>query len=293
MLPESPRFLMSHDREEEAAAIFVKYHAEGDADSLLVKAEIAQVRETIKTEMEASQMSWMALIKAPGMRRRMYITLFLGLFTQLSGNTLLGYYSSILFDMMGYTTQYAKSRINVANACWSFINATILALVITRFPRRVMYMISAGSMLCVFIGITVSLQALQVAQAAKVKNAAAGIASLFFYFAYSPCYNMGNNALTYSKFLHFAKPKAPFSNTGNSLPGRALALQPPKPRHQHPTALRQDRRLLLHVRQPHRPRRHRVEVPGHLLRLDRLRVLRHLRAVPRDQQPHARGARVP
>jgi hypothetical protein len=32
------------------------------------------------------------------------------------------------------------------------------------------------------------------------KNAAAGIATIFFIFAYSPCYNLGYNALTYSKY---------------------------------------------------------------------------------------------
>ncbi|KAF4980438.1 hypothetical protein FZEAL_3554 [Fusarium zealandicum] len=198
LLPESPRFLVSQDRSEEAAAILVKYHAEGDADSQLVKAEIVQIRETIQTEMEVSKQSWLGLLRSPGMRRRLLVTAFIGLFTQLSGNTLISYYSSVLFQMMGYTSSYAKTRINLANACWSLLNATIIALVVTRFKRRNMYMLSASLMLCAFIGITVSLERLQVAEAAGVKNTSAGIAALFFYFAYSPTYNIGNNALTYT-----------------------------------------------------------------------------------------------
>lgn len=62
-----------------------------------------------------------------------------------------------------------------------------------------MYMLSASLMLCAFIGITVSLERLQVAESAGLKNQAGGIAALFFYFAYSPTYNIGNNALTYSE----------------------------------------------------------------------------------------------
>ncbi|SPO01577.1 related to hexose transporter protein [Cephalotrichum gorgonifer] len=200
-LPESPRFLISKDRAEEAHAILVKYHAEGDPDSLLVRAEISQIEETIKTEMELSKQSWMDLIRTAGMRRRVYVTIFIGLFTQLSGNTLISYYSSVLFEMMGYTDPKVKTQINLANSCWGLINTAVIALIVARFPRRKMYMLSAGLMLAVFVAMTVSLQKLQVAQDLGVKNNGAGISALFWYFSYSPCYNIGNNALTYTYLI--------------------------------------------------------------------------------------------
>ncbi|KAM5369044.1 hypothetical protein ACJZ2D_009139 [Fusarium nematophilum] len=201
LLPESPRFLVSKDRVEDAAAVLVKYHAEGDADSHLVKAEIVQIRETIRTEMEVSKQSWLELVSTPGMRRRVLVTVFIGLFTQLSGNTLISYYSGILFNMMGYTSNYAKTRINLAYACWSLLTGTIIALIVTRFKRRKMYMLSASLMLLAFIGITVSLERMQAANNAGVTNKSAGVAALFFYFAYQPTYNIGNNALTYTYLI--------------------------------------------------------------------------------------------
>ena len=88
-LPESPRWLISHDRFEEAEAILIKYHAEGNPDSDFVKSEIEQIRATIQLEAEASKKSWMDLISTSGMRRRTIITSQLGLFTQWSGNTLI------------------------------------------------------------------------------------------------------------------------------------------------------------------------------------------------------------
>lgn len=88
-LPESPRYLISKDRYDEAQAILVKYHAEGDTNSLFVKAELAQIEKSIKLEMEDSKQSWFDVFKTSGMRRRLFITAFLGLFTQWSGNTLI------------------------------------------------------------------------------------------------------------------------------------------------------------------------------------------------------------
>lgn len=199
-MPESPRYLISHDRHEEALAILIKYHAEDDASSALAHAELVQIRETIKTEAEVSKQSWWALLATPGLRRRFLITVFIGLFTQLSGNTLLSYYSGILFGMMGYTDTYTTTRINLANACWGLINGTIIALIVTRFKRRYMYMLSATLMLCSFIAMTISLERIQFAQSNGVRNVSAGVSALFWYFAFNPCYNIGNNALTYSKF---------------------------------------------------------------------------------------------
>ncbi|KAK4186729.1 general substrate transporter [Podospora australis] len=197
-LPESPRWLITKDRGEEARAILEKYHGEGDGGKEFVVAEFAQMQTTIQLELEASKKSWLDLFKTAGMRRRVLITTMLGLFTQWSGNTLISYYLGDLLKMIGYTDSTYVQKINVSIACWSLVCAFTVSMLVTSIRRRVMYLACTISLLCCYIAWTVSMERAQTAAQAGTPNNAANIATLFFIYAYSPCYNMGYNALTYT-----------------------------------------------------------------------------------------------
>ncbi|KAL2830919.1 putative MFS sugar transporter [Aspergillus cavernicola] len=193
LLPESPRYLISKDRTDEAVEILVKYHAEGDRESVIVRAEIAQIERTIKLELEEAKHSWWDMFRTAGMRRRLFISAFLGLFTQWSGNTLISYYLSDLLDMVNITDSIVKSKINVGIACWGLVCGTALALTAPRFKRRTMYLTCASCLLCVYIAWTISMERFMTTQAR-----AAAILTILFIFLYSPAYNLGYNALTYT-----------------------------------------------------------------------------------------------
>ncbi|KAH6995179.1 general substrate transporter [Ilyonectria destructans] len=197
-LPESPRWLVSRDMSEEARAILIKYHAEGDPNSEFVSAEMAQIDATLKIEFEASRRSWMDLLGTAGMRRRALITSFLGLFTQWSGNTLISYYLGDLLEMIGWSDSVVKQKVNLVNACWSLVGAFLVALVVRRFKRRTMYLTCAAALLTVYICWTVSMERAVTARDAGGENKAAGWAVIVFIFLYSPAYNIGYNALTYT-----------------------------------------------------------------------------------------------
>ncbi|KAK4235066.1 lactose permease [Achaetomium macrosporum] len=197
-LPESPRWLITKDRAEEAREILAKYHGEGDRGQEFVAAEFAQMQATIRLELETAKKSWLDLVKTPGMRRRLLISSMLGLFTQWSGNTLISYYLGDLLKMIGYKESTWVQKINVSIACWALFCGVIVSLLVVRIRRRVMYLMCTCSLLLCYIAWTISMQKAQTAQKAGTPNNAANIATLFFIYAYSPCYNMGYNALTYT-----------------------------------------------------------------------------------------------
>lgn len=49
-IPESPRWLMAHGRDEEAIAFLVKYHGNGDPNARLVRLEVEEMKEGIRID---------------------------------------------------------------------------------------------------------------------------------------------------------------------------------------------------------------------------------------------------
>ncbi|KAK0619094.1 general substrate transporter [Immersiella caudata] len=195
-LPESPRYLMSKDRLDEAKEVLIKYHAEGNPDSPFVQAEILEIKTTLDIELENSKRSWMDLLATPGMRRRVLIGSLLGLFTQLSGNVVISYFLGDVLKLIGYTDPSFQAKFNLGNQAWSLVCGVSAALVVMRFRRRTMYLTGILSILAVYTAWTVC-----TAVFVQHHSEVAAKLSLFWIYAYSPAYNLCFNALTYTYLI--------------------------------------------------------------------------------------------
>lgn len=140
-------------------------------------------------------MTWRQFFTTAANRRRAVLALCIGVFTQWSGNNPLSFYLAKILNQVGITSPRSQNVFNLGNTCWGFINAVIMALSVYRFKRRTMYLTSITGILCVYIMLTIS-----AAQFANTGVKAAGTTTLVAILLYSPFYNMGFNALTYSTF---------------------------------------------------------------------------------------------
>jgi len=191
-VPESPRWLVSKDRHEEALQILIKYHAEGDASAELPHLELAEIQAALKIENESRARGWGELFQTKGMRHRSLVAAALGLFVQFSGNNLISQYFVPIAEKIGITSSYEQVRYNVGKESWGFLVSLIMASVTPRFPRRKMFLLCASCLLAVYTAWTIA-QARNRITGSKES----GYAVLVFIFLYSPAYCIGYNALTY------------------------------------------------------------------------------------------------
>lgn len=68
-LPESPRWLVANDRQEEALRVLAKLHAGGNTDDLYVQAEYTEIMAKITYEKQTESPSYISLLFGENARR--------------------------------------------------------------------------------------------------------------------------------------------------------------------------------------------------------------------------------
>jgi len=191
-VPESPRWLIAKDRNEEALAILAKYHANGNDQNPTVQFEYREIRETLELERHArDNSSYLDFMKTKGNRWRLAIIVSVGLISQYSGNAVISNYMNLIYNGAGITDQNQKLGISAGKAVLDLSCSIIAAFMVDKVGRRPLFLTAIAGMVVAF--------AIWTIMAAKYDQTGGeggfGIAQIVFIWVFGIFYDIGFSGL--------------------------------------------------------------------------------------------------
>ncbi|KAM0789900.1 hypothetical protein ACM66B_006742 [Microbotryomycetes sp. NB124-2] len=99
-IPESPRWLLDTDQDEEGMRVLADLHGEGDPDNEVAKDEFREIKEAVLAERLVGDRSYKSMFKR--YKYRVFIAMSAQAFAQLNGINVISYYAPLVFESAGW-----------------------------------------------------------------------------------------------------------------------------------------------------------------------------------------------
>lgn len=137
-LPESPRWLISRNRHEEALEVLSIAQGSGKqnpAEDPIAAVQFREISDTIAWE-KAQGLSFFQAVSRKSSRERLWITSTFSIMVMLPGTNLVTFYFGDLLSGAGITSPTTQLQVNVILTSWTLVIAILGSLFADKYPRK-------------------------------------------------------------------------------------------------------------------------------------------------------------